>query len=434
MIAMWLFAVFWCTVSFTVLSQAMKSSTPWGWLLFILGMTLPGVLMLLWLIATHYQRWRLGHITLVASPEAVTCGEKLHLRLELAGTDLGPRSVRFKLQLQESDEGWTTVQTLEQLGQLLPGVPWVNGTITLPTDAKPSQPGWRWRAVAVIEGFRWAPAECIVTVKRAPYTGQPSPATVTLDIASAASAPLRTATDARAPAGAQEAAPGIWRWHQTYGLLKVAGGVLLLFSGFWLWHTLRSTWPDLLALRLGVNLRVVGALLFQVPFWAAGLATATVGLALLGAQFRATARVGSVTVSLHALGRTWITLPVNASDIELLQPAPGLVNNGKVVNYALAARTATGVVTLPMKADSAAKLLPQARWLAAVLGRDGLRFDPAVMSADEPRLAMFERLPPPHQWQQLTGLGRTLKRLMSACIGLGVLGFALQFLGAWLSR
>lgn len=81
-------------------------------------------------------------------------------------------------------------------------------------------------------------------------------------------------------------------------------------------------------------------------------------------------------MTVHALGRTWITMPINASDIELLQPAPSLVNNGKVLSYTLAARTATGVVTLPMKSDSAAQLLP-----------------------------------PPVQWQQLAGLGRTLKRL-----------------------
>lgn len=440
MIGMWLFAVFWCTVSFAVLSQTLKSSTPWAWLLFSVGMTLPGVLILLWRIATLYQRWRVGRITLVASPDAVTCEEKLHLRLELARVDLGPRSVRFKLELQESDEGWRTVQTLEQLGQLLPGVPWVNGAITLPEDAKPSQPGWRWRAVAVLEGFRLATTECIVTVKRAPFTGQASADAVTLGIAPAASAPFGTAApfgaaaDAQAPAGAQETAPGIWNWSQTYGFFKVVGGVLLLFSGFWLWHTLRGTWPDLLALRHDASLRVVGALLFQVPFWASGMAVAMVGLGLMSAQFRAAACAGSVTVSVYALGRTWITMPVNASDIELLQPAPSLINNGKVLSYALAARTATGVVTLPMKSDSAAALLPQARWLAAVLGREGLRFDPAVMSADEPRFAMFERVPPPDQWQQFAGQGRTLKRLTTVCVGLGILGFALQFLGAGLSR
>ncbi|TXT36299.1 MAG: hypothetical protein FD135_4391 [Comamonadaceae bacterium] len=434
MIGMWLFAVFWCTVSFAVLSQTLKASTPWGWLLFAVGMTLPGVVILLWLIATHYQRWRVGRITLVASPDVVTCGEKLHLRLELARTDLGPRDVRFKLELQESDEGWRTVQTLEHLGQLHPGVPWVNGAITLPADAKPSQRGWRWRVVAVLEGFRLATAECIVTVKRAPVVAQASPAAVTLDIAPAASVPNGAAADARAPAGAQETAPGTWCWSQTYGLLKVVGGVLLLLSGFWLWHTLRGTWPELLALRHDASLRVVGALLFQVPFWAAGMAVAMVGLGLLSAQFRATAQVGSVTVTVHALGRTWITMPVNASDIELLQPAPSLVNNGKVLSYALAARTATGVVTLPMKSDSAAELLPQARWLAAVLGRDGLRFDPVVMSADEPRFAMFDRVQPLDQWQQLSGLGRTLKRLMTVCMGLGILGFVLQFLGAGLLR
>jgi hypothetical protein len=395
MISMWIFAVFWCAVSFTVLSQALNSSTPWAWMLFMVGMTLPGVLTLLWLITTHYQRWRLGRTTLTASPDAVTCGETLQLRLALTRADLGPRSVRFRLQLQESDEGWRTVQTLEQLGQLHPGVPWVNGAITLPADAKPSRSGWRWRAVAVIEGYRLATTECIVTVKRAPYTGQPSPAAVTLDTAPATSAPFGRAADARAPAGAQETAPGTWRWSQTYGVLKGVGGVLLLFSGFWLWHTLRGTWPELLALRHDASLRVVGAVLFQVPFWAAGMAVAMVGLGLLSAQFRATARAGSVTVSVHALGRTWITMPVNASDIELLQPAPSLVNSGKVLSYALAARTATGVVTLPMKSDSAAELLPQARWLAAVLGRAGLRFDPAVMSEDEPRFAMFERVPPP---------------------------------------
>jgi hypothetical protein len=434
MIGMWLFAVFWCAVSFTVLFQILNASTPWVWVLFIVGMTLPGVLTLLWLIATHYQRWRLGRITLTASPDAVTCGDQVHLRLELARADLGPCNVRFKLELQESDEGWRTVQTLEHLGQLHPGVPWVNGAITLPEDAKPSRPGWRWRAVAVIEGFRLATAECIVTVMRAPFTGQASADAVTLGIAPAASAPFGSAADARAPAGALETAPGAWHWRQTYGFLKGVGGVLLLFSGFWLWHTLRGTWPELLALPSGASLRVVGALLFQVPFWAAGMAVAVVGLGLLSAQFRATARVGSITVTVHALGRTWVTMPVNASDIELLQPAPSLVNNGKVLSYTLAARTATGVVTLPMKSDSAAKLLPQARWLAAVLGREGLRFDPAVMRQDEPRFAMFERVPPPDQWQQLAGLGRTLKRLMTVCMGLGILGFALQFLGAGLLR
>lgn len=434
MIGMWLFAVFWCTVSFVVLFQTLKSSTPWGWLLFAMGMTLPGVLILLWLIATHYQRWRVGRITLAASPDAVTCGETLQLRLELARTDLGPRSVRFKLELQENDDGWRTVQTLEYLGQLHPGVPWVTGAITLPADAKPSQRGWRWRAVAVMEGFRLVTAECIVTVNRAPAVHQASADAVTLDIGPATSVPFGAAADARAPAGAQEAAPGVWNWSQAYGFLKAVGGVLMLLSVFWLAHTARGTWPDLLALRHGASLRVVGAVLFQVPFWAAGLAVAMVGLGLLSAQFRATARAGSVTVSVHALGRTWITMPVNASDIELLQPAPSLVNNGKVLSYALAARTATGVVTLPMKSDSAAELLPQARWLAMVLGREGLRFDPVAMSKDEPRLTMLERVPPPDQWRQLAGLGRTLKRLMTACMGLGILGFALQFLGTTLSR
>lgn len=434
MIGLWLFALFWCAVSFTVLSQILKSSTPWGWIAFGVGMTLPGVLLALGLIAAHYQRWRVGRTTLAASPDVVTCGEKVQLRLDLARDDVGPRSVRFKLELQQDDDEWRTVQTLEHIGQLHPGLTWVSGAIALPEDARPSQRGWRWRAVAVIEGFRLATAECIVTVKRAPASGQPSPAAISLDTARAAATPSAAATDAQAPTGAQETAPGTWNWSQTPGLLRVVGGVLLLVSGVWLWHTLRGTVPELQALRDGAGLRALGALLFQVPFWAAGLAVATGGLGLLSARVLASARAGRITVSVRALGRTWVTLPLNASDITLLQPAPGLVNNGKALNYALAARTTTGVVTLPMKSDTAQGLLPQARWLARVLDTENLRFDPVVMNDDEPRSAKFDWVPPPNQWQQFAGFGRTLKLLMAVCIGLGATGFALQFLGAWISH
>lgn len=434
MIGLWLFALFWCAVSFTVLSQILKSSTPWGWIAFGIGMTLPGVLLTLGLITAHYQRWRVGRVTLVADPDTVTCGEPFHLRLELARDDVGPRSVRFKLELQQSDDGWNTVRTLEHVGQLHPGLTWASGAIVLPMDAKPSQRGWRWRAVAAIEGFPLASAECIVTVRRAPASGQASPAAVTLDVPRTTATPSAADTGMQAPAGAQETAPGIWGWSQTHGLFQVVGAIFLAAGGFWLWHTLRGTLPDLQALRQGAGLHAVGAVLFQVPFWAAGLAVATVGLGLLSLRFHATARAGSMDVGIQALGRTWITLPVTASDITLLQPAPGVINNGKPMNYTLAARTTTGVVTLPMASRSADGLLPQARWLVAVLGVEGLRFDPVVMNEDEPRAAVFDGLFPADQRQELAGYGRTLKRLMAVCFGLGAVGFALQFLSAWAPR
>ncbi len=437
MIFLWIFTIFWCGVSFTMMFAAIKGAAPWYAIAFIGVFVLVGVVLLYWLLATHYQRWRTGRVSLTVSPNGVAAGEAVTLRFDIASDDFAGRPVNFSLELQESDDGWTTRDTLKATGVLHAALRQASVRIVLPANARSSSPGWRWQASAHVDGLRYSNAECAVVVQRSEAASAPSKDTVLLDANPGVNdftiraQPHAAATGA--PAGAREIATGVWRWQQSSLALRAIGALVLAFAAFWLRGTADFGLIRSLATPHGWSWGGLGVALFSLPFVAGGLVMLAIGLALLTHRVSATARRGEVVIVTRAFGRPWHTQTLRSTDIQRLQAAASLSSGPTVLRYSMAARTARGALMLPFTARSidegAGSLTEQARWLARVLGMGEVQFDPDTLASDEPRLRNLT------QEQARSRVGGLIGKLLGGAFALGLIGFALLFVWSlWSAR
>lgn len=438
MIFLWIFTIFWCAVSFPMLWFAIASPTPWYAAAFVSLFALIGAGLLAGLITSHYQRWRTGKISLSASPARLTGGETVTFAFHIASDEFAGRNVNFKLELEEADDGWTTRQTLTQTGVLHAALRQANARFTLPVDARASSNGWRWQASAHVDGLKYSTAECGIEVLRSAEASGPSKDTVALDAIDAFPAlATRPAHAAAAPANAREISPGSWQWHESSTGLRVVGLILIVFAFFWLRNTGDFGLIRSLAAGRGFSWGALGVALFSLPFIAGGLVLMAAGIALLTLRLCGTARRGELVVDAQILFWRQQVARIRASEIERFQAAGSMTSGPTVLRYALAVRTARGALTLPITARSVdgsdpkggPGLIARAQWLAAVLGIPGVGFDPETMASDEPRLR--ER----SAEDRRSRLGRAVGRLIGGAFALGLIGFALIFVGSlWSAR
>lgn len=426
MIFLWVFTLFWCGVSFTMMFVAIKGPAPWYAIAFISIFVLVGVGLLYWLLATHYHRWRTGRVKLTASPHTVAGGETVALRFDIERGDFAGRTVNFSLELQESDDGWTTRETMKATGVLHAALRQAIAQITLPANARSSSNSWRWQANAHVDGLQYSSAECGLVVHRNAEASGPSKDTVTLETVEAFSsvASARTASSG-APTGVREIAAGVWQWQQSSTALRVIGVVVLVFAFFWLRSTGDFGLIRSLASPRGWSWGALGVALFSLPFLAGGLVMLVIGLGLITHSVGATARRGEISTVARAFGRQWATQTLRASDIQRLQATASMSSGPTVLRYSLAARTARGAMQLPFTAKSiegeADSLIEQARWLARALGIAEVQFDPDTLASDEPRLSNTT------QEQARARIGSLMGRLIGGAFALGLIGFALLF-------
>lgn len=409
---------------------AVKGAAPWYATAFISVFALIGVALLYWLLATHVHRWRTGRVSLAASPDGVAAGEAVTLRFDIASDHFAGRVVNFSLELQESDDGWTTRDTLKGAGVLHAALRQASTRITLPANARSNSPGWRWQASAHVDGLQYSNAECTVVVLRSEQASAPSKDTVMLDanpgIDDFGKLAPSHASASSAPAGAREIATGVWQWRQSSKALRVIGAIMLVFALFWLRSTGDFGLIRSLASPNGWSWGALGVALFSLPFLAGGLVLVAIGLALVTHQVGATARRGEIVTTVHAFGRQWSAQTLRAGDVQRLQAVASLSSGPTALRYSLAARTAKGALTLPFTARSidegADSLIGQARWLARVLGIGEVQFDPDTLASDEPRLRNLA------QEQTHARVGSLIGKLVSGAFALGLVGFALLFL------
>lgn len=440
MIFLWVFTLFWCGVSFTMMFVAVKGPAPWYAIAFISIFVLIGVALLYWLLATHYQRWRTGRVKLSASPQAVSGGETVTLRFDIERDDFAGRTVNFSLELQESDDGWTTRDTLKATGVLHPALRQATAHITVPANARSTSHSWRWQTSAHVDGLQYSNAECGVVVHRNEQASGPSKDTVTLEAAATVGAfdavgsvAAARATASAAPKGAREIATGVWQWHLSSTALRVVGVVILVFAFFWLRSTGDFGLIRSLASPRGWSWGALGMALFSLPFIAGGLVMLVIGLALVTHRLGATVRRGEIKTTASALGMQWDAQTLRAGDIQRLQATASMASGPTVLRYSLAARTARGAVTLPFTAKSIDgepdSLIEQARWVARALGINDVQFDPETMASDEPKLLNIS------QEQARTRISGLIGRVIGGAFALGLIGFALVFVWSlWSAR
>lgn len=438
MIFLWIFTIFWCSVSFTMLWVTIKSPTPWYAVAFVSVFALIGVGLLVALITGHYQRWRTGKMTLSASPTRLTGGETVTLTLQIASDEFAGRNVQFKLDLDEADDGWSTRQTLTQTGTLHAALRQATARITLPANARASSNSWRWQASAHVDGLKYSTAECIIEVMRSPEASGPSKDTVALDALDSFATPAtRAVAAAAAPPKAREIAPGSWQWQESSAGLRVFGIILIVFAFFWLRNTGDFGLIRSLASGRDFSWGALGVALFSLPFIAGGLVLMAVGIALLAMRMRGTARRGELVIDTRFLFWGWYVARIRASEIDRFQAAASMTSGPTVLRYALAVRTARGAITLPITTKSidgsdakdGPSLIARAQWLAGVLGIPGVSFDPETMASDEPPLRDLSAE------QRRNLLGQALGRLIGGAFALGLIGFALLFVWSlWSAR
>ena len=438
MIFLWIFTIFWCGVSFTMLWITIASPTPWYAVAFVSLFALIGTGLLVALLTSHYQRWRTGRTTLSASPARLMGGETTTLTFQLASDKFAGRTVNFKVDLDESDDGWSTRQTLTQTGLLHAALRQATARITLPVSARASSNSWRWQASAHVDGLKYSTAECGLEVLRTAEASGPSKDTVALDAIDAFSmAPTRAEQVEAAPANAREISPGSWQWYESSTGLRVLGGIMIAFALFWLRNTGDFGLIRTLASGREFSWGSLGVALFSLPFIAGGVVLMASGIAMLTLRMRGTARRGELVIDARFLFWGWHIARIQASEIHRFQAASSMSSGPTVLRYALAARTARGALTLPITAKSVdgsdpkdgPGLISRARWLAGVLGIPGIGFDPETMASDEPLLhnqSMEDRR---------NSLGRAVGRLVGGAFALGLIGFALLFVWSlWSSR
>jgi hypothetical protein len=420
MIVLWFFAAFWCTISFLVLGTMIRSSAPWPALAFC-GVFV--VTLVVGLILSHIQRWRLGRANLVADPALIEDGDRVTLHLQLERNVFDTREVKFELALQEEDDGWTTRRSEARTALLHAGALTTSAQFVIEANAPHTTANRRWHASAVVRGMRFASVDCDVTVKRSERARLPSDETFSLNA-------LAATNDAAAPDGAREIAPGVWTWTHTYATLRGIGVFLLCFACFWLWGSSKSVFADLIALvrARGNPLGSLGALLFHLPFLIVGIAIFIAALSALTHRFKCEARHGQVRVRASVLGRQLYERTIAAEDITHFQAGSWLTSGNAVLRYSLVARTERGAAVLPIEATGTDALAASARWLATVMGCPSKRFDPVMMDSSEPRLILSSDA---RKAISFTGM---FKSVLNAAFMIGVAGFALLLLGVLWAR
>lgn len=418
--------IFWCGISFTMMGMAIMASAPWYFIAFIGIFVLIGAGLAAGLILTHYQRWRIGKATLTASPASVEGGDIVTLRLQIERADLGNRDVHFALESQQEDDGWTTRQSLRKVAPLHSALRQASVSFTLPDDARPSSARWRCHASAKIDGLKFAPSECDVTVHRSAKASGASVDAVTLNASQDSFVSLPSEV---IPTGATEIAPGVWQWRNTSRALQVIGLILLGFALFWLWNTSDFGLLRVLTARGGISWGTIGVGLFGLPFLVGGIVVLALALSLLTLRTSAVARRGEIATKIHALGKCWSAQTILAGEITMLQASASMSSGPTVLRYALAARTARGAAALPVVAKSLDELAAQARWLAGILEIPDAIFDPQLMDSDEPRIVNSV------ETSQREQIGRWVGRLVGGSFALGFAGFGLIFVWSlWSAR
>ena len=419
MIMLWVFTVFWCGISLLVFGSMIRASAPWSALAFSGVFALIGVALIVGLVLTHIQRWRLGRASLVADPASVEEGDRVTLRLQLEHNVLDTREVKFELALQEEDDGWSTRRSEKRTALLHAGTLTASAQFVIEPNSPPTATSRRWHATATVRGMRFASVDCDVIVLRSERAKLPSDETFALD------APAIVDPLAAAPDGAREIAPGVWTWTHTYAALRGIGVFLLCFACFWLWGSSKSVFVDLIALvrARGNPLGSPGALLFHLPFLIVGIAIFIAALGVLTHRFKCEARHGQISVRTSVLGRQLHERTIAAEDITHFQAGSWLTSGNAVLRYSLVARTERGAAVLPIEATGTEALAASARWLATVMGCPSKRFDPVMMDSSEPRLILSS-----DSRKAISFMGM-FKSVFNAAFMIGVAGFALLLLG-----
>ena len=413
MLFLWLFTVFWCAISFTMLGVVWQSSAPLSTLGFVSLFALIGLGLLAFLIKSHYDRWRVGNTKLAAHPASVVCGDAVTLDFQVDNDNFAGQSVKFELLGQLDDDGWTTRQTITQTATIQPALRHATARLTLPENAKESSGAWRWRATAALAKYPGVKAEQDVSVSAGPLADAPSADAFALD----------QFTKPQLPQGAVEIAPGVWTWRGRPRLVRVIGLVLLAFTAFWLWNTAGFALPPrgsddgTAAQMMGVAIA-----LFGLPFWIGGILLFGLGLAILTFTQSATARASELQIVSRVLGKTMSTEVLRATDISSLQATASMSSGTKVMSYGLAARTELGTVDLPFSAKTVDELAMQARWLCDTLALSNVRFDPQVMNSD------VRKRPQPQSAQTRIHMGRWIGRVMGITFALAVAAFVVIFI------
>ncbi len=420
---MWAFTIFWCGVSLMMMAQAVKASEPWHVLAFLGLFVLIGFGLTAALIIGHYQRRRLAQAAIAVSPKIVQGDSTITLTLQLDRDDLGDRDITFALEAQENDDGWSTQQRQTQVVRLHAATRQASAQFTLPHNARATSASWRWRASARVDRLRYAPVECNVAVRAAANAKEPSAEAITLNNAGVGWPTQISA--GRAPSGAHEIESGVWQWQSSSRTTKIIGAVMITFALFWLWNTTSFALPRLGARGdLAFSWSEVAVALFGLPFLLVGLLMLLLGFAILTLKQFATIRRGEFRTTVMALGRTWSTHNLRASDIDFLQAASSLSIGRAVLRYALAARTTSGAVVLPYSAVSTNDLMQQAQWTANVLGIESTRFDPQTLASDTPRFTLASDAATRNR------IGRWIAQMMAGATALAIAGFALLFVTA----
>ena len=411
---LWLFAIFWCGISFTMARAAWLSAAPPYALAFVGLFVLIGVGLVAFLIKSYYERWRVGKTQLHVRSGAVSAGERVTLEFQVERDDLGGQRVKFELLGQEDDDGWTTMHTMTQTATIHAALRNATARLMLPDEARASSASWRWLATAALEKYPKAVAKHVVEVLADPQAGA----------ASVDSVVLGADHHVTPPPGAQAISPGVWTWRIRSRLLQGIGLVMMVFALFWLWNTADFAVPPMNN-EGGITANFMGLaiMLFGVPFWIGGFVMLGLGLLMLTFSQRATVRAGEVEMVAYALGKAFATETLRASDINRLQATNAASSGSTVLRFGLAAHTDQGAVDLPFSASSTDELARQAHWLCQMLGLHHIEFDPRVISRDvrkrSNRSADLVR----------SSISHWLKRVMGVSIACAVVAFLGIFVG-----
>ena len=416
---LWTFTLFWCAISATMVGVAWQSSAPRSTIGFMSLFALIGLGLLAFLIKSHYERWRVGHTTLVARPVTLFGGDTLTLEFQVDNDNFAGQPVKFELLGQLDDDGWTTQQTIAHTASVQPALRQATGRLTLPDSAKASSAMWRWRASAALEKYPRVKVELDVSVSAGPLADAPSVDSFVLYHSSAH----------LSPQGAIESSPGVWTWHTRSRVIRAIGLVVLAFAGFWLWNTAEFALPPR-GSDDGTPAQLMGLAiaLFGLPFWLGGIALCVIGLVMLTFSQSATARRDEIQINSLVLSKQVSSNILRAADISSLQATASMSSGPKVMRYGLAARTDSGAVNLPFSAKTIQDLAMQARWLCDVLGISNVPFDPQLMTADARKRA--------HPKNDLTRnrMGRWVGRLMGVSAALAVAAFVAIFVSVATGR
>ncbi len=379
-------------------------------------------------------RRKLGAITLQV-PGLVAAGRALPVKLIAHNAALAGEAVGFDLILQRyNGDDWRDTFRARASATFAQGTLAAAAQIAVPNDAPTTTDLMhRWRVEAIVLDHPRAVFEADVSV--GPYVEGFGAFDSPLDEPRLASLDLGAG---EAPSNAVfDHTSKTWLMSENLMPVRFLGGFFILFGSFWLWQVTRGFSLSSMARFDTASPGDWGVMLFQAPFVVVGFIVLGIGLALVVGKFYCHISAAGITQAISILGWKFRQVRVAPAEIIALR---AIMSDPARAQFSMGVMTKDGLLTLPASRDKdgfvadGAALHGHATWLAGVLRRPDLSFDP------NPPATPLAPLMPISAGQRNTSAGVSLQnkepanlfRILAGIIMLvGFVGFALMIAGTF---